>query len=225
MKAEESSTVLEHKQDVFICAVTAPRIFKILETGAAHPWKPPQNTSLLTSFILNSVRLLPRNDTKACNIKINSTYTVAASENCLLSCQFKCFMWFLQSNAWFFEGHSTNKTTLEPPIIWGLMAWATQETDQLTCFRHQNVLTVKICRVVVVNRASGFVKATQYDKVSLVFWFPAKALLAHRQKAAVLYRWGTVFTLQHHGVDEHYGNVALLQVSLDLLNWHRAVEQ
>lgn len=43
VKAEESSTVLEHKQDVFICAVAAPRILKILETGAAHPWKPPKH--------------------------------------------------------------------------------------------------------------------------------------------------------------------------------------
>lgn len=49
MKAEESSTVLEHKQDVFICAVAAPRILKILETGAAHPWKPPK------SFIINDI--------------------------------------------------------------------------------------------------------------------------------------------------------------------------
>lgn len=36
---------------------------------------------------------------------LNNTFTVAASENCSLSCQFKGFMWFSRSNASFFEIH------------------------------------------------------------------------------------------------------------------------
>lgn len=100
---------------VINCPWTQTGCLHLCRSCATHPqnsgnWcstllKPHQNTSLWTLFILNSVRLLPRNDRKACNIKINSTFTVAASENSALSCQFKGFMWFLQSNASCFEMH------------------------------------------------------------------------------------------------------------------------
>lgn len=49
-------------------------------------------------------------------------------------------------------------------------------------------LTVRICRVVVENTASGPVEAAHYHKVTLVLWFPAETLLAHRQEAAVFDR-------------------------------------
>ena len=87
------------------------------------------------------------------------------------------------------------------------------------------LLTVRICRVVVENTASGPVEATQYHKVALVLWLPAETLLAHRQEAAVFDRRGTQFTCQDDCVYQHYGNVAMLQMSLDFLNCHRAMRR
>lgn len=87
------------------------------------------------------------------------------------------------------------------------------------------VLTVRVCRVVVVNVAGGPAESTQNNKVSLVFGFPTEASLVHRQKAAVLDGRGAEFTGEEDGVDEHDGDVALLQVGLDLLDGHAAVGQ
>lgn len=56
--------------------------------------------------------------------------------------------------------------------------------------------------------------------MTLVLRLPAETLLAHGQEAAVLDRRGAQLTGQDHGVDQHYGDVALLQVRLDLLNRH-----
>lgn len=61
--------------------------------------------------------------------------------------------------------------------------------------------------------------------MSLVFGFPTKASLVHWQKAAVLDGRGAEFTGEEHGVDQHDGDVALLQVGLDLLDGHAAVGQ
>lgn len=61
--------------------------------------------------------------------------------------------------------------------------------------------------------------------MTLVLWLPAETLLAHRQEAAVFDRRGTELTCQDDGVDQHYGNVALLQMRLDFLNRHRTVER
>lgn len=90
---------------------------------------------------------------------------------------------------------------------------------------HKRLLTIRICRVVVENTASGPVKPGHHHKVTLVLWLPAETLLAHRQEAAVFDRRGAKFTRQDDGVDQHYGNMALLQMRLDFLNCHRAVER
>lgn len=47
-----SSTVLEHKQDVFIRPIAAPRILKIAEAGAAHSWKTMQDHIKLQTCML-----------------------------------------------------------------------------------------------------------------------------------------------------------------------------
>lgn len=47
-----SSTVLEHKQDVFIRPIAAPRILKIAEAGAAHSWKTMQDYIKLQTCML-----------------------------------------------------------------------------------------------------------------------------------------------------------------------------
>lgn len=60
--------------------------------------------------------------------------------------------------------------------------------------------------------------------MTLVLRLPAETLLARRQEAAVFDRRGAELTRQDDGVDQHYGDVALLQVRLDLLNRHRTVE-
>lgn len=87
------------------------------------------------------------------------------------------------------------------------------------------LLTVRICRVVVENTACSPVKATHDHKVTLVVWFSAETLLTHRQEAAVFDRWGAQFTRQDDSVDQHYGNVALLQMRLDFLNGYRTIER
>lgn len=87
------------------------------------------------------------------------------------------------------------------------------------------LLTVRIRRVVVENTASGPVEAAHYHKMTLVLRLPAETLLAHRQEAAVLDGRGAEFTCQDHGVDQHYSNVALLQMRLDFLNRHRAMRK
>ena len=86
------------------------------------------------------------------------------------------------------------------------------------------LLTVRIRWVVVENTAGGPVEAAHDHKVTLVLWFSAETLLAHRQEAAVFDRQGAEFTRQDDGVDQHYGNVTLLQMRLDFLNGHRTVE-
>lgn len=53
---------------------------------------------------------------------------------------------------------------------------------------------VRICRVVVEDRAIGPVEATNDHKVTLVLWLSAETLLANRQEAAVFDRRGAVFT-------------------------------
>lgn len=80
---------------------------------------------------------------------------------------------------------------------------------------------VRICWVIVKDRAGSPVEATDNHKVTLIVWLPAETLLTHRQEAAVFDRQGAQLTRQHHSVDQHYGNVALLQMSLDFLNCHR----
>lgn len=87
------------------------------------------------------------------------------------------------------------------------------------------MLTVRISRVVVENAAGGPVEAAHYDKVTLVLRLPAETLLAHRQEAAVFYRRGAEFTRQDHSINQHYGNVALLQMGMDFLHRHRAVRR
>lgn len=87
------------------------------------------------------------------------------------------------------------------------------------------LLTVRIRRVVVENTAGSPVEAAHDHKVTLVLWLPAETLLTHRQEAAVFDRRGAEFTRQDDSVDQHYGNVALLQMRLDLLNRHRAVRR
>lgn len=64
------------------------------------------------------------------------------------------------------------------------------------CLRlgHTRLLTVRICRVVVEDRANGPVEATHDHKVTLVLWLSAETLLANRQEAAVFDRRGAVFT-------------------------------
>lgn len=80
---------------------------------------------------------------------------------------------------------------------------------------------VRIRWVVVENTAGGPVEAAHDHKVTLVLRFPAETLLAHGQEAAVFDRRGAEFTHQDNGVDQHYGNVTLLQMRLDFLNRHR----
>lgn len=87
------------------------------------------------------------------------------------------------------------------------------------------LLTVRIRRVVVENTASGPVEAAHYHKVTLVLRLPAETLLAHWQEAAVFDRRGAEFTRQDNGVDQHYGNMSLLQMGLDFLNCDRTVER
>lgn len=83
-------------------------------------------------------------------------------------------------------------------------------------------LTVWVGRVVVEDAASAPVEAAHHHKVTLVFWLPAEALLAHRQETAVLDRRRAEFTHQNHSVDQHYGHMALVNMFLDFLNCHRA---
>lgn len=87
------------------------------------------------------------------------------------------------------------------------------------------VLTVRVCGVVVEDAAGGPVEAAHHHKVSLVLWLPAEALLSSRQEAAVLDGRRAELAAQHHGVDQHDGHVAVLQVGHNLLHRHRAVEQ
>lgn len=84
------------------------------------------------------------------------------------------------------------------------------------------VLTVRIRRVVVEDTAGGPVEAAHHHKVTLVLGLPAETLLSHRQEAAVLDGRRAEFAGQDDGVDEHDGDVALLQVVHDLLDRHRA---
>ncbi len=88
---------------------------------------------------------------------------------------------------------------------------------------HMRLLTVRICRVVVENAASGPVEATHHHKVTLVLRFSAEALLSDRQEAAVFDRRGAKLTRQDDGVDQNDGHVALLQMRLDFLNHHRTM--
>lgn len=48
--------------------------------------------------------------------------------------------------------------------------------------------SVRIRRVVIEDATSTPVEATYDHKVTLVFWLPAEALLAHRKEAAVFDR-------------------------------------
>lgn len=86
------------------------------------------------------------------------------------------------------------------------------------------LLTVRICRVVIKESASGSVEAAHNHKVTLVLWLSAETLLAYMQKAAVFDRRGAQFARQDHGVDQHYGNVALFQMRLDFLNCYRTAK-
>lgn len=87
------------------------------------------------------------------------------------------------------------------------------------------LLTVRICRVVVENAAGGPVETAHNHKMTLVLRSPAETLLTHRQEAAVFDRRGAEFTRQDDGVDQHYGNMALLQVRLNFLNRHRTTDR
>lgn len=84
--------------------------------------------------------------------------------------------------------------------------------------RNTSILTVRIRWVIVEDGASGSVEATHNHKVTLIVRLPAETLLTHGHEAAVFDRLGAQFTCQHHSIDQHYGNVALLQMRLDFLN-------
>lgn len=79
---------------------------------------------------------------------------------------------------------------------------------------------VRVGGVVVENTAGAAVEATHHHKVALVFRFPAEALLAHREEAAILHWCGAEFADQHYGVDQHDGHMALNQVVLNFLDGH-----
>ena len=89
---------------------------------------------------------------------------------------------------------------------------------------YESLLTVRISRVVVENTASGPVEAAHNHKMTLVLWLPAEALLTHRQEAAVFDRRRAELTRQNDSIDQHDGDVALLQMRLDFLNCHRTTE-
>lgn len=84
------------------------------------------------------------------------------------------------------------------------------------------VHTVGVGGIVVEDTAGFSVESTHYDKVALVIWLPAEALLSHRQETAVFDRRGAEFTHQQHCIDQHDGHMTLLQMTLNLLNRNRA---
>lgn len=86
-------------------------------------------------------------------------------------------------------------------------------------------LTVSIRRVVVEYAARGAVEATHHHEVALVLGLPAETLLAHWEEAAVFDGQRAELTGERHGIDQDDGHVALLHVSLELLDGHRAVQE